>query len=127
MTPVDTRLITANGLSLDIGYYIALLLVSKIGDVRRFPDSEKLYSYAGLVLWVRKSGSTPHHGGLTREGSKWPQLALTHTVHIHLRSETNLIRFYRRLAKTKLKQVVVTVTARKMLKTVYWMLRNNDT
>ena len=32
-----------------VGYYIALLLISEIGDVRRFPDSEKLCSYAGLV------------------------------------------------------------------------------
>ena len=27
-----------------VGYYTALLLVSEIGDVRRFPDSEKLCS-----------------------------------------------------------------------------------
>jgi len=39
-----------------VGYYIALLLVSEIGDIRRFPDSEKLCSYAGLVPRVRRSG-----------------------------------------------------------------------
>ena len=32
-----------------VGYYIALLIVSEIGDVNRFPDSESLCSYAGLV------------------------------------------------------------------------------
>ena len=30
-----------------VGYYIALLLVSEIGDVRRFPDAEKLCSQRG--------------------------------------------------------------------------------
>jgi len=60
-----------------VGYYIALLLVSEIGDVRRFPDSEKLCSYAGLVPIVRRSGGSTWHGGITREGSKWIRWALT--------------------------------------------------
>ncbi|MFH1447418.1 MAG: transposase [Candidatus Micrarchaeota archaeon] len=102
------------------------MLVSEIGDVRRFPDSEKLCSYAGLVPTVRRSGGSTHHGCITREGSKWFRWALTQAVHIHVRQETNLARFYHRLAKEKPKQVAVMATARKMLKTVYWMLRNNE-
>ncbi len=39
-----------------VGYYIALLLVAEIGDVNRFPDSESLCSYAGLVPSVWQSG-----------------------------------------------------------------------
>ena len=84
-----------------VGYYIALLIVSEIGDVRRFPDSEKLCSYAGLVPIVRRSGGSTYHGGITREGSKWLRWALTQAVHTHIRSETNLTRFYRRMAETK--------------------------
>jgi transposase len=109
-----------------VGYYIALLIVSEIGDVRRFPDSEKLCSYAGLVPTVRRSGGSTYHGGITREGSKWLRWALTQAVHVHIRSETNLTRFYRRLAETKPGQVAVMATARKMLKVVYWMLRNDE-
>ena len=67
----------------------------------RSPDSEKLCSYAGLVPIVRRSGGTSHHGGITKEGSKWLRWALTQAVHVHIRYETNLARFYRRLAKTK--------------------------
>ena len=109
-----------------VGYYIALLIVSEIGDVRRFPDSEKLCSYAGLVPIVRRSGGSTYHGGITREGSKWLRWALTQAVHTHIHSETNLTRFYRRLAETKPGQVAVMATARKMLKVVYWMLRNDE-
>jgi len=109
-----------------VGYYIALLIVSEIGDVRRFPDSEKLCSYAGLVPTVKRSGGSTRHGGITKEGSKWLRWALTQAVHVHIRSETNLTRFYRRLAETKPGQVAVMATARKMLKVVYWMLRNDE-
>lgn len=109
-----------------VGYYIALLIVSEIGDISRFPDSESLCSYAGLVPEVWQSGDSTHHGGVTREGSGWLRWALTQAVHAHLRRETNLTRFYRRLAGKKPMQVAVMATARKMLKVVYWMLRNNE-
>ena len=109
-----------------VGYYVALLLVAEIGDVNRFPDSESLCSYAGLVPVVWSSGGSTHHGGLTREGSKWIRWALTQAVHVHIRYDTNLSRFYKRLAAKKPSQVAVMAAARKMLKVIYWMLRNNE-
>jgi transposase len=109
-----------------VGYYVVLLLIAEIGDIGRFPDSESLCSDAGLVPVVWSSGGSTHHGGITREGSKWMRWALTQAVHVHLRYETNLSRFYRRLTRKKPKQVAVMATARKMLKVVYWMLRNNE-
>ena len=39
-----------------IGYYSALLIVSEIGDINRFPDSYHLCSYAGLIPSTRSSG-----------------------------------------------------------------------
>ena len=52
--------------------------------------------------------------------------ALTQAVHVHVRYETNLTRFYRSLARRKTRQEAVMATARKMLKVVYWMLRNEE-
>ena len=92
-----------------VGYYTALLLIAEIGDVNRFPDSESLCSYAGLVPSVWQSGGSTWHGGITREGSSWVRWALTQAVHTHLRHETNLTRFYQRLARKKSKQVALIV------------------
>ena len=109
-----------------VGYYIAVLLISEIGDVRRFPSSEKLCSYAGLVPSVRRSGDTTRHGGITREGSRWMRWALIQVVPVHVRQDTSLSRFYHRLAKRKTNQEAAVAAARKMLKAVYWMLRNGE-
>jgi len=109
-----------------VGYYIALLLVSEIGDVRRFSSSERLCSYAGLVPSVRRSGDSDRRGGLTKTGSKWMRWALTQAVHVHVRYESDLSRFYRRLAREKGSQKAVMATARKMLKAVYWMLLDGE-
>lgn len=109
-----------------VSYYIVLLLVAEIGDVNRFPDSESLCSYAGLVPEVWQSGGSTWHGGISREGSSWMRWALTQAVHTHLRHETNLTRFYSRLARRKQKQVTLMATARKILMIIYWMLRNEE-
>ena len=109
-----------------VGYYVAMLLVSEIGDVKRFPDADRLCSYAGLVPSVRRSGDTTRHGGITKEGSRWMRWALIQAVHVHVRYDTDLSRFYRRLARRKARQEAVVATARKMLKVVYWMLRDGE-
>jgi transposase len=109
-----------------VGYYVAMLLVPEIGDVKRFSSSEKLCSYAGLVPSVRNSGDTRRHGGITSAGSKWMRWALTQAVHVHVRYESDLSRFYYRLARRKTAQDAVMATARKMLKVVYWMLLNGE-
>jgi transposase len=43
-----------------VGCFLALAIVAEIGDVSRFPDEEKLCSYAGLAPYVDQSGSTAH-------------------------------------------------------------------
>lgn len=46
-----TKLMTIPG----IGHYCAVLIVSEIGDINRFPDSNRLCSYAGLMLLSLRS------------------------------------------------------------------------
>ncbi|KON29848.1 hypothetical protein AC480_02425 [miscellaneous Crenarchaeota group archaeon SMTZ1-55] len=109
-----------------VGHYLALLLVAEIGDVHRFPDAEKICSSMGIVPSVRQSGNHTVYGPITKEGSKWVRWALTQAVHAHVRYDTRLTRFYRRLAKAKGTQVATVATARKMLTVIYWMLKNQE-
>jgi transposase len=111
-----------------VGYYVAMLIVSEIGDVNRFPSAERLCGYSGLVPRVRNSGDSVRHGGITRDGSRWLRWALTQAVLVHVRwdEDSELSRFYRRLAARKTKQEAVIATARKMLKVVFWMLRDGE-
>jgi transposase len=45
-----------------IHYYSALLILSEIGDINRFPDSHHLCSYAGLTPSTHSSGGVTYHG-----------------------------------------------------------------
>ena len=51
-----------------IGYFSALLIYAEIGDIKRFPNSKKLCSYAGLVPSIRQSGNKVITGKITKEG-----------------------------------------------------------
>ncbi len=50
-----------------IGFFSALLIYAEIGDIKRFPNSKKLCSYAGLVPSIRQSGNKTITGKITKE------------------------------------------------------------
>jgi transposase len=54
-----------------ISFYSALLLVSEIGDVDRFPDSAHLVSYAGLASSTHSSGGATYRGRISKAGSPY--------------------------------------------------------
>lgn len=53
-------------------------------------------------------------------------ILILYGICARIRYDTKLTRFYRRLTSKKSSQVAVMATALKMLKLVYWMLRNNE-
>jgi len=54
---------------LGIGFYIALMIKSEIGDISRFPSASKLCSYAGLIPSTYASAEKIRHGRITKRGS----------------------------------------------------------
>lgn len=108
-----------------IGYYSALLISSEIGDVSRFPDSHHLCAYAGLVPSVHSSGGVTYTGKITKTGSRYLRWTLTECVHSHARyeKESNITRFYNRIAVRRGKAKATVAAASKMLRMIYWMLK----
>ena len=115
-----------------IGVYSALIILSEIGDITRFPCEEKLYAYTGVIPSVHQTGEHTYHGHITKQGSKHLMWILIEAVRIHLiwtnkhMIETNISRFYHRLCKKKPRNVAATAAARKLLQIIYHMLKNKD-
>ena len=109
-----------------IGYYSALLIVSEIGDTSRFPDSYHLCSYAGLVPSTHSSGGITHYGSsITKTGSKHLRWIMLECVHAHISNDknSNITQFYQRLAKKKGNSKAAVAAASKLLKVVYWVMK----
>ena len=112
-----------------IGYYSALLIVSEIGDINRFPDSYHLCSYAGLIPSTRSSGGITYHGNITKTGSKYLRWIMLECVHAHIRNEknSNVTQFYDRLSKKKGNSKAAVASASKLVKIVYWIMKEKRT
>jgi transposase len=104
-----------------IGHYSALLIVSEIGDINRFPDSYHLCSYVGLVPSTHSSGGITYHGSITKTGSKYLRWILLECVHVHIRTNkhSNVARFYERLVKRKGSSIAAVAAAAKLLKVAF--------
>lgn len=106
-----------------VGTYAALLILSEIGDIQRFPNGKKLCAYAGIVPRVHQSGETHRYGKITKEGSSWLRWILIQAVHQAIRVPNALQRFHARLARKKGNKIAVVATARKLLLYIYQMLK----
>ena len=109
-----------------LGYYSALLVKSEIGDISRFPDGEKLCSYAGLVPSVSSSGTHKRHGPITKEGSRWLRWIMVESVRIHIKYDTAITRAYHAIAERKGTGVAKVAAARRLLMCCYSVLKNRQ-
>jgi transposase len=109
-----------------IGHYSAVLIVSEIGDINRFPDSNHLCSYAGLIPSTHSSGGITYHGAITKTGSKHLRWIMLECVYSHIRTDknSNITLHYRRLSKSKGNSKAAVAAASKLLKVVYWVLKD---
>ncbi len=114
-------LITIPGIS----YYSALLIVSEIGQIQRFPHAKKLCSYAGLIPSVHSSGGKTRYGSITKQGSKWLRWILIEQSHHFTNGSDRLKKMYLRIAKNHEKNTARVAVAREMLKVIYYMLRDS--
>lgn len=106
-----------------IGYYSALLIISEIGDMRRFPDYKHLCSYSGLVPSVHSSAGHTKLGHISKQGSRWLRWILVEAAVKAGNSNTSLGAYYQRIAKRKGTKIARVALARQILRKIYFMLR----
>jgi len=105
-----------------LGRYTALLIVTEIGDIKRFSNHKKLCSYAGLAPSTYSSGGITRHGRITKQGNKLLRWALIQAAWRVMKRDDKLGSFYLKLAEKKPKSVAVTAVAAKLLKYIYFTL-----
>lgn len=109
-----------------ISYYSALLILSEIGQIERFPSAKQLCSYAGLVPRVYSSGSKSFHGRITKQGSRWLRWILVE-ISIHAANgDARLQSLYRRVCRRRGLATAKVAVARKLLTIIYAMLKNRE-
>jgi transposase len=113
-----------------IGYYTALTIVSELGDINRFPDTDKVVSYCGLNPSVHQSAEHERHGSITKTGPTSLRWVLVEAAHSHLlhckeKEKCRLCQFYKRVSHRRGKNRAIVAMAAKMVRILYWMLKLN--
>jgi len=110
-----------------IDYYSAMLLINEMGPITRFPSAKKLVSYAGLAPGIRQSADHTVHGRITRDGNKYIRWILIEAAQNASRFDPKLRPFYLRVAAKRGHQKAITAAARKMLVSIYHVLKRQET
>jgi len=109
-----------------ISYYSALLILSEIGDIKRFSDARHLCSYSGLVPSTYQSSDRTRHGSIAKQGSKWLRWLLVEVCTHAINGSRRFKSIYLRIAKKHGKNTARIAVAREMLKVIFYMLKYNE-
>jgi transposase len=121
--PAVKRLLTITGVNL----IVAAGLAAAIGDVQRFPSSEKLVSYMGLNPRVRQSGlGLAQHGRISKRGRSHARALLVEAAWAASKAPGPLRAFFLRIRAKRGHQVAAVAVARK-LAVLCWHLLTRET
>lgn len=108
-----------------IGKFFGMLVRHEIDKIERFPTSDKLCSYAGLVPSTFSSGGKTYHGRIIKQGNKFIRWALIEAVVPAITADAELRNFYYSLKAKKGSNAAKVATARRLLKIVYQVWKEN--
>ena len=108
-----------------IDYYLASLLSSYIGDVKRFPNERKLASFFGIVPSNRDSSSITRRGHMSKEGASTARWAISIAVDtLKIRNKPILEYYNHQKDRTGSGKLAHVLTMRKLIRMIYYMLSN---
>jgi len=108
-----------------IGECFAMLIRHEIDKIERFPSSNKLCAYAGLVPSTYSSGGKTYHGRIIKQGNKYLRWALIEAVIPAIRKDAQISSYYYLMKAKKGSNSAKVATARRLLKIVYQVWKEN--
>lgn len=105
-----------------IGVLTAMVILSAVGDIQRFPSAKKLVGYAGLGTRIHASGLTFHTGGITKQGRRELRHALVEAAWVTVRVDPSWRQQFERLEHRIGRRKAIVAIARKLLVVVWHLL-----
>jgi len=110
-----------------VDYYLASLLCSYIGDIERFPDSDHLASFFGIIPESKDSSRVRRRGKMSKDGPPMGRWALSIMVDTVMRTNPCIREYYQHHKKRMGSGSLAHVKAmRKLLRMVDHMLRTGE-
>jgi transposase len=100
------------------------VVLSELGDIRRFRSQKDVAAYAGLIPACRESAGKVKQGGITKEGSRLLRWILVEAAWRLTGKTRRWGRLYERLAARKGKKRAIVAVARRLLCVMAAMLQS---
>ncbi len=102
--------------------YGALGIVSRIGDVSRFPSPRSLANYFGLTPSSRSTGENDRLGSITKEGSHFARFLLGQVVLHVLKRDKDMRAWYQRIKRRRGSKIARVAVMRRLCTILWHML-----
>jgi transposase len=106
-----------------VGEITSLAFVLTLGPVGRFPHSQQVVSYLGLIPREHSSGGRQRLGPISKQGNSLMRWLWIEAGQSAARLDPGLKTFYRQLARRRGRNIAKVAVARKLAVRLYWMLR----
>lgn len=110
-----------------IGLISAMTWLTELVDIHRFKRFDCLTSYVGIVPRQHASGDHDYRTGLDHRGNRLLRKLLIENSWVALRKDPGLIMAYTELTKRMTGNRAIIRIARKLLRRIYFVLRNEAT
>ncbi len=108
-----------------IGPLSAAVMLTHIAQIEDFKDPGKLAAYFGITPRVSQSNATCTTGRITKRGNKIARTTLVQCTLIAKRYSPYLNNFYEKIKAKRGTGKAIIATARKLLNTIFYTLKNN--
>lgn len=102
----------------------AMILLTEIGDVTRFPSLDTLASYAGLIPDTKSSGEEEHVTHITKRRNPMLRMLLIESSWVAVRKDPALMLAFNKLCRRHKKTAAIIHIARKLLNRIRFVLKN---
>jgi transposase len=108
-----------------IGLIIGIAFLTQVETIDRFPNTNSLASYIGLIPNCHSSGDKENTGEMTYRGNKWLRELLIECAWMAARCDPALHATYLKHCKKMKPNKAIIRIARKLLNRIYYVLKNN--
>ena len=123
MKKINSKITTIPGIATITGATI----LGEIGDIGKFSSAKKLVAFAGLDPITNQSGKFENKTGhISKRGSPQLRSALFMAANVTRQNDENFMDYYNdKIERGKHHYSAVNATAAKLLRVVYWVLKND--
>lgn len=114
-----------------VGPVLAIAIALEVGDVNRFPDNQRLASYAGTVPRINSSGGRTRFGKTRPDVNHYLKGAFVEAANVIVLNQSrwanrHAVRLYQRVKANKGHGKAAVAVARHLAESTYWVLKKHE-